>query len=127
VEKKERYFTGNIRKYLSAKKFLPRHKKGGRFHLTSILDKRENKTASGFVLQNILLKIFRFRRLLRLLFYTAENFLCTDPMENTISIIKGAYLLIRCQAIIVLFLRALASAGIYLQSRCLPTGVHVTL
>jgi hypothetical protein len=61
VEKKERYYTGNLKKYLSAKKLLPRHKECGRFNITRISDKRQNKVASGFVLQNILLKLYSLR------------------------------------------------------------------
>jgi hypothetical protein len=61
MEKKERYYTGKLKKYLSSKKFLPRHKERRQFHTTSILDKDENKTALDFVLQNILLKLYFLR------------------------------------------------------------------
>jgi hypothetical protein len=45
--------------------------------------------------------------------------LCTDHAENTASIIKEACLLIRCSAMDVLLLSALAPAGMCLPSRCL--------
>jgi hypothetical protein len=47
--------------------------------------------------------------------------------KNTDSIVKKAYLLIRCLAMEVLLLSAFASAGICIPSRCLAMGIHVTI
>jgi hypothetical protein len=44
------------------------------------------------------------------------------PIENTTSVVKEACLLIRCLEMDVLFLRALARAGMCLPSRCLAMG-----
>jgi hypothetical protein len=65
-----------------------------------------------------------------LLFYIAERFFitnCTDPAENTASIIKEACLLIRCLTMDALFLRALARAGMCLPRCCLAMGIYVTI
>jgi hypothetical protein len=48
-------------------------------------------------------------------------------MENTASIVKEACLLTHCLAMDVLFLRALAHAGMCLLSHCLAMGLYVTI
>jgi hypothetical protein len=57
---------------------------------------------------------------------TSSYSLRMRPAENTASIFKEACLLIRCLAMDVLFLRALARAGMCLPSRRLAMGMHVT-
>jgi hypothetical protein len=47
--------------------------------------------------------------------------------QKTASVVKKACLMIRCLAMDVLFLRALARAGMCLPSRCLAMGIHVTI
>jgi hypothetical protein len=51
--------------------------------------------------------------------------LCTDHVENTISIVKEICLLIRCVAMDVLLLLALAPAEMYLSSRCLTMNIII--
>jgi hypothetical protein len=51
--------------------------------------------------------------------------LCTDPTENTTSIVKETCLLIPCVAMDLLLLRA--CAGICLPSRCLAIVLWVTI
>jgi hypothetical protein len=61
---------------------------------------------------------------------TTEHFFVTTlhgPAENTASIVKEARLLIRCQGMDVLLLRALAPAGMCFPSRCLAMGIYVTI
>jgi hypothetical protein len=50
-----------------------------------------------------------------------------DDAENRASIVKEASLLIHCLAMDVLLLRAFASAGVFLPSRCVAIGIHVTI
>jgi hypothetical protein len=69
-------------------------------------------------------------RLFLTTFYTAEYFLITSlhgPHGNTASIFKDACLLLRYLAIDVIFLCALAGAGICLMWRCLAMGIHVKI
>jgi hypothetical protein len=52
--------------------------------------------------------------------------LCTDHIENTASIVKEVYLLIRSLAVLLL-LCAFACAGMCLPSRCLAIGIHIAI
>jgi hypothetical protein len=66
-----------------------------------------------------------------ILLYAAEHFFITTlhgpHAENTASIVKKEYLLIRCLEMDVLLLRTCASAGMCLPSRCLAMGIHVII
>jgi hypothetical protein len=50
-----------------------------------------------------------------------------DHAENTASLVKEVFLLVRCLPLDVLLLRMFAPAGMCLPSRCLAVGIHVTI
>jgi hypothetical protein len=60
-----------------------------------------------------------------MLLYAAQHFARTT--QKTASLVKEACLLIRCLAMDVLLLLALAPAGMCLRSRCLAVGLSVTM
>jgi hypothetical protein len=62
------------------------------------------------------------------LLYAAELYNYFErTTQKTQSVVKEACLLIRYVAVDVLLLCAFASAAVYLPSRCLAMGIHVTL